>query len=251
MTQIWRLIPPLYTDGVTQMAVDRWLFEQHAQGLQPPSLRFYTWQPVTISLGFHQRHYPQHWSQLCWQNQPIPCVRRPTGGRAVLHQGDLTYAVITSGVMGSRLDGYRYICQFLIQGWQQLGIDLHYGQGGRSYIHNPNCFGSATGADLVLPDGNKLIGSAQLRHQTAILQHGSMRLQPHPELFAQVFGAEASYLPRLPSQLQGEVGMAQIMASLSDAAQQVFGATLVCQSLSEQEWMQIRTIAQLHPIPGS
>jgi lipoate-protein ligase A len=147
--------------------------------------------------------------------------------------------------MGSRLDGYRHICQFLIQGWQQLGLDLHYGQGGRGYIHNPNCFGSATGADLVLPDGKKLIGSAQLRHQTVILQHGSMRLQPNPELFTQVFGTEASDLPRLPVQLQGQAGIAQIMATLSATAQQVFGATLVCQPLTEQEWIQIRTMYPL------
>ena len=145
------------------MAIDRWLVEQHKLGLHPPTLRFYTWSPVAISLGYHQSKFPPHWQQITWNGQLVDLVRRPTGGRAVLHQGDLTYAVVTSGLNGNRTQVYQQLCEFLIAGWQSLGIELQYGVAGRGYIHNPNCFGTATGADLVLPDGNKLIGSAQLK----------------------------------------------------------------------------------------
>ena len=186
------------------MAIDRWLLEQHLSGNHPPTLRFYTWSSPTISLGYHQKQYPQHWQNLIWEGKKLDLVRRPTGGRAVLHQGDLTYAVVTSGLPGSRIEAYKKICEFLIQGWKNLGVYLHYGTAGRGYIHNPNCFGTATSADLVLPDKTKFIGSAQLRRRNVILQHGSIRLQPDPELFAQVFGVESFTPVKLPDDLQIE-----------------------------------------------
>ncbi|MEL6900836.1 MAG: biotin/lipoate A/B protein ligase family protein [Cyanobacteria bacterium J06606_4] len=188
----WRLIPLIVATGAEQMAIDRWLLAQHAQGLQPSSLRFYEWRSPTISLGYHQHQFPPHWKTLHYNDQPVDIVRRPTGGRAVLHQGDLTYALVTSGLQGSRRSVYRQLCQFLIDGWRQLGIDLSLGSAGRSYIKNPNCFGSATSADLVMADGYKLIGSAQVYREGCVLQHGSMRLQTDMDLFEAVFG-EASF----------------------------------------------------------
>ncbi|MEO0687192.1 MAG: biotin/lipoate A/B protein ligase family protein, partial [Cyanobacteria bacterium J06649_11] len=183
----WRLIPFLEADGKLQMKIDEWLLKQHQLGKYPPILRFYSWSPSAISLGYHQRKYPEDWQNLIWKNQKIDLVRRPTGGRAVLHDGDLTYAVVTSGLSGSRIEAYKKICEFLIQGWKNLGIELSYGTAGRGYINNPNCFGTATGSDLVTVDGCKLIGSAQLRRGNVILQHGSMRLNPDRELFKKVF----------------------------------------------------------------
>lgn len=229
---MWRLIPLLEASGNVQMAIDRWLLEQHQSGKHPPTLRFYTWSPLAISLGYHQRQYPEYWQHLTWQGQKLDLVRRPTGGRAVLHQGDLTYAVITSGLMGSRLDAYQKICEFLIQGWRSLGVELRYGTAGRGYIHNPNCFGTATGADLVLPDGNKLIGSAQLRGAGAILQHGSIRLRPDAALFAQVFGSESFTNVQLPQSLSVE----KIIAALIAAASNCFAMQIEVQPLSQSEW---------------
>ena len=179
----WRLIPLLITTGKLQMAIDKWLLHQHLQGKIIPTLRFYTWQPVSISLGYHQKSYPEYWQNLTWQGTPVDIVRRPTGGRAVLHQGDLTYSLITSGLSGSRIESYKAICEFLIQGWRSLGIELSYGSAGRGYINNPNCFGTSTVADLILPNGKKFIGSAQARKQGTILQHGSMMLAPDVEFF--------------------------------------------------------------------
>lgn len=233
--QVWRLIPLLEATGNVQMGIDRWLLEQHYSGKYPPTLRFYTWSPPAISLGYHQRQYPEHWQHLTWEGKKLDLVRRPTGGRAVLHQGDLTYAVITSGLIGSRLQVYEKICEFLIQGWRSLGLELHYGTAGRGYIHNPNCFGTATGADLVLPDGAKFIGSAQLRRREAILQHGSIRLQPDAELFTQVFGTESFTTVQLPQSLSVE----KIITALITAASDCFDMQIVVQPLSDDEWQAI------------
>jgi lipoate---protein ligase len=171
------------------MALDQWLFEQCASGQHPPVLRFYTWSPPAISLGKNQHRWPQHWQQLVWQQQPVALVRRPSGGRAVLHQGDLTYLLVVDQ-SGNRRQAYRSLCEFLIQGWQALGVTLDFGGAGRGYLEQPNCFAIATDADLVRPEGTKLIGSAQAWRGTTVLQHGSMRLQPDLELYAQVFGTD-------------------------------------------------------------
>lgn len=216
------------------MALDRWLVEQHAAGLLPPTLRFYTWNPIALSLGYHQRRIPDHWYHLTWQGQPVALVRRPSGGRAVLHQGDLTYALIVSGVEGTRMQVYRELCQFLIGGWRSLNVDLQFGDQGRGYIHNPNCFGTATAADLVRPDGSKLIGSAQLRHGGAILQHGSMRLDPDPTLFAAVFDAPLHHAP-LPLPATPAASIAIVIDHLTAAARETFGITLESQPLSGAE----------------
>ncbi len=221
------------------MAIDQWLLDQHRLGNHPPTLRFYTWSPIALSLGYHQHRYPDEWKQLIWQGEPIELVRRPSGGRAVLHQGDLTYAVITSGLSGNRMQAYQTICEFLIEGWRSLNVDLHYGQAGRNYIQNPNCFETATVADLIMADGAKLIGSAQLRKGDAILQHGSMRLEPDGQLFDRVFGSE-SLIPNLPS-LKGDVLINAIIDALTQSAEGCFGVEFETRSLTESEWQAIRS----------
>ncbi|MCP2728036.1 lipoate--protein ligase family protein [Limnofasciculus baicalensis] len=235
----WRLIPLLNVPGKLQMAIDEWLFEQHHLGKHPPALRFYTWVSPTISLGYHQRRWPVFWQDLTWQEMPIDIVRRPTGGRAVLHQGDLTYMVVTSGLRGRRIDSYQRICEFLMAGLRSLGIDLYYGLAGRDYIRNPNCFGTATGADLVLANGAKLIGSAQLRRGDAILQHGSICLEPDAELFTRVFGETipsvnlAGLKVKFPER---ETLVETVGEALTNAAATCFGINLVNQPLSDTEW---------------
>ncbi len=233
--QVWRLIPWLEAAGDVQMAIDRWLLEQHQLGEHPPTLRFYSWSPPAISLGYHQHQYPQLWQNLIWRGQQLDLVRRPTGGRAVLHQGDLTYAVITSGITGTRLQIYEKICEFLIAGWRSLGVKLSYGSAQRGYIHNPNCFGTATSADLVLPNGAKLIGSAQLKKGGVILQHGSMPLEQDPQLFTQVFGAEPTTNIEIPDNLSVD----KIISALITAACNCFTMQIQVQPLSLSEWAEI------------
>nr|WP_199307007.1 biotin/lipoate A/B protein ligase family protein [Alkalinema sp. FACHB-956] len=250
MPETWRLIPHLCTHGAMQMAIDRYFLTRHALGTHPPVLRFYSWSPVALSLGYHQRSYPATWHGLTWQGQPIDLVRRPTGGRAVLHQGDLTYAVVASGFATNRMESYQQICEFLIQGLATIGIELHYGSAGRGYIHNPNCFGTATAADLVMADGSKLIGSAQARKGKAILQHGSIRLTPDRTLFATVFGETDLFLPQLSPQQQN---IHQLMDALMQAASDCFGVTFTIQPLTPDEFQEIQEmidcLEDVNPIP--
>ena len=216
------------------MAIDNWLLEQHRQGKQPPSLRFYTWSPSAISLGYHQQDYPQFWREL-----PLDIVRRPTGGKAVLHQGDLTYAVVTSSVAGKRWQVYKYICQFLIDGMRSLDVNLDYGTVAREYVNYHNCFATATGADLITKQGQKAIGSAQLRRRNVILQHGSLNLQDNSELFIKIFNEPApqNLLTIIPRSENRTVPV--IVEALTSAARNWFKVDLVLQPLSVAEWQDI------------
>ncbi|UZQ53576.1 lipoate--protein ligase family protein [Trichothermofontia sichuanensis B231] len=246
-SNIWRLIPLLSATGAQQMAIDRWLLDQHYRGLHPPTLRFYTWSPVAISLGYHQHTWPPEWETLTWQGHPIDLVRRPTGGRAVLHQGDLTYAIVTTVRGGDRCQTYRHLCQFLLQGWQTLGVELRYGTAGRGYHQQTNCFEVATAADLVLADGTKLIGSAQLRRGQCYLQHGSLRLNPDSDLWATVFRNTASASsppsPAHPtSACLAQLDIETIVTALCQAAINIWNITLQPQPLSEQEWIAINQL---------
>jgi lipoate-protein ligase A len=237
--ETWRLIPLLDAPGTCQMAIDRWLFERHKEGLHPPTLRFYTWSEPTISLGYHQKHFPEFWKELSWQERKIHLVRRATGGRGVLHQGDLTYAIVLSNLPERRIDAYKTICQFLIRGWAGLGINLDYGSASRGYIHNPNCFGTATSADLIYPAGNKIIGSAQLRHKNFVLQHGSAIVSTDPNLFARVFQQTPPQTLCNILQQDARTIINTAIESLIQAAAECFGISFLQSSLSKTELKEI------------
>ena len=232
----WRLIPLMNTSGKIQMAIDEWLLTQHQKNNHPPTLRFYTWNQATISLGVSQkRHFPNHWQNLTYQGKPLEIVKRPSGGRGVLHQGDLTYAVITSHLEGNLDQVYRQICQFLILGWRKLGIELYFGQPERQYLQSANCFKLATNADLVDFYENKFIGSAQLKKGKFTLQHGSMLLNPDLDLFERVFHS----LP--PKQIIPEsLSINHIVETLAEAAAECFDCQFVIQPLSDDELTQIK-----------
>ena len=247
MKQTWRYIPPLAASAKMQMAIDRYLLEQHRLGKHPPSIRFYTWQPAAISLGYHQKQCPEAWRELTYQGQPIDIVRRPTGGRAVLHQGDLTYAIAMSISAGKRLEVYKQICEFLIAGWRSLGVDLDYGKATKEYMQQHNCFATATGSDLVTENGHKVIGSAQLRRRKTVLQHGSMILNTDPLLYQQVFGTnleenlgdKINTTKDRSSRYPDRDATAKIIQKLTEAAKATFKIDIVKQPLSTEEWQYI------------
>jgi lipoate---protein ligase len=233
---VGRLIPCFTAPGELQMQIDRWLLQEYLAHRQPPTLRFYQWSPAAISLGYHQRRYPAAWQSLSYEGQPIDLVRRPTGGRAVLHQGELTYSIVTGGISGSKLSAYQQLCEFLIQGWRSLGVDLTYGAKGKEYRDQADCFATATGADLVLADGYKFIGSAQLIRDGALLQHGSMRLQPNLDLFKTVFGVTTA---APPAEIQAH-SVSEITAAITAAAAEVLNINWQVQPLSKVELAEIQ-----------
>lgn len=232
----WRYIPPITTTGLTQMAIDTWLWQQQQQGLLTSCLRFYQWEGAAISCGYHQQDLPEHWQTLAWKRKPLDIVRRPTGGRAVLHQGDLTYGLVTTLAVPQRRLAYETLCRFLIKGWGRLGMELSFGSDQRHDQRTVNCFSRATRADLVLAGGYKLIGSAQAWSGLTVLQHGSMRIWPDPNLWQQVFQA-----PLISPNCQfpdSEI----IISTLCQALEDDLGISLVSEPLTPAEWQAIKNI---------
>jgi lipoate-protein ligase A len=200
-------------DGAWQMATDSWLLEQGR-----PAFRLYRWRRPTLSLGFHQRLLEPHWPELVNQGV-IDLVRRPSGGRAVLHAGDLTYALIWPTPPASRQEAYRLSCAWLQLAFETLGLPLFFGDQAAN-LQGSNCFALSTAADLVHAPGSKRIGSAQLWRGGQLLQHGSILIDPPRALWQQVFGQEPPTLPALP------VDPSELEQCLLDAAEQALPEAL-------------------------
>jgi len=230
----WRWIPTLTADGATQMALDAWMLQQLAGG-SGPMLRFYRWSRPTLSLGVHQRQLEPHWPELAAAGV-IDSVRRPSGGRAVLHAGELTYALVCRPASTRRIEAYGHACRWLQEAFAGLGLPLRFGAAAAVEAHRrSNCFASAAAADLVEPSGAKRIGSAQLWRGPLLLQHGSLLLDPPAPLWRQLFSEDPPSLSALPCTA------AELEQRLRTAAEHhLCGGRLIEQPLSDGEWQAVQ-----------
>lgn len=161
------------------MAVDEALLEGVGSGQAQPTLRLYAWSPPCLSLGHAQPFADVDLDRLRERGWDV--VRRPTGGRAILHTDELTYSVIAPpdepAVMGTLLESYNRLAQGLLDAVKLLGLDAQIKTGPRTAIDtsNPVCFEAPSAYEITV-DGRKLIGSAQARRKEGVLQHGSLPL---------------------------------------------------------------------------
>jgi lipoate-protein ligase A len=160
-------------EGAWNMAVDEAMLEGLRLGEAPPTLRLYRWQAPTLSLGRAQALTPEL-AQAC-AAAGVALVRRPTGGRAVLHAGDLTYAVTAAGLPAGVKASYAVLAEGLQAGLASLGVATALGEASRPG-RSAACFASPTAADLKA-GAAKLLGSAQTRRAGAVLQHGTLYVQ--------------------------------------------------------------------------
>jgi len=188
----WRLIKSGFQTGAMNMALDEALLHAVAKGTSLPVLRFYRWRPATVTLGYAQSVATDIDLMVCRQ-AGLDVVRRSTGGRAVLHDNEVTYSVIApsiSGVFGnSVLDSYRVISKVLQKALQQLGLTAKLVPGrprdGQLNAAKAVCFSAPSQYELVIDD-RKVAGSAQKRHGQAFLQHGSIPLELDLDLLGRV-----------------------------------------------------------------
>ena len=224
-----RTLPSSCLAGDWQMAIDGWLLEQRA-----PAFRLYRWQRPTLSLGFHQHHLEPHWGELAAAGL-IELVRRPSGGRAVLHAGDITYALVWPDAPRQRHQAYALACGWLLDAFASLGLPLESGRQSAS-LQRSNCFATSTAADLVHAGGAKRIGSAQLWRQGCLLQHGSILVEPPGELWQRVFGADPPALPDLPL---GPDALEALLLQCAAAALPTAAAGVLHLPLNSAEWARI------------
>jgi lipoate-protein ligase A len=204
----WRLVRSGFSDACENMAVDEALMLSCAEGASPPTLRLYGWRPPGVSLGYFQPVDDQIDQAEC-ARRGYSLVRRPTGGRAILHDDEVTYSVTgrQSDIPGGEkvLSSYREISRGIEVALRRIGVEAgmaregarvgepralrlgiptvrgsgqpvpHGGSGSGGRAAPAACFAKAARSDMTV-DGRKIVGSAQARRHGAILQHGSIPL---------------------------------------------------------------------------
>ena len=180
---------PLELTGPEQMAIDLFLLEKSFSYQNfHLAVRFYTWDGDWLSIGKNQKNLPKIWLKLS-ENEKLKIVRRPSGGKAVLHSKGLTYALVWKYPPKNKKESYLKTTQWLRDGFKRAGVDLFFGNQPAN-ISNSNCFASSTLADLVDKNKNKYIGSAQYWKKGHLLQHGEILMEPSKELWRKVFNTD-------------------------------------------------------------
>jgi lipoate-protein ligase A len=173
----WYFWPFTPYAGEFNMFADHWLARNFAEELDRPILRFYGWQPACISLGYHQN--ASDINQNRCRSEKIDVVRRPTGGRAILHAKELTYSVIYPYRNLDIQNFYRLIHIPFVLALQEMGIPASFepSQADFRNIYKTDraflCFATSAKFEVEI-SGKKLIGSAQRVYENVILQHGSV-----------------------------------------------------------------------------
>lgn len=182
MFKTWRLIKTPPASGAWNMAVDEAILQAVGNGLVMPTLRLYSWEPACLSIGYAQPIGDVDLKRLKRHNWGI--VRRLTGGRAILHTDELTYAVIgpqdDPHLTGGVLESYRHLSKALMAALLNLGLPVeaipqHQSPGGNNRTKEPVCFEVPSNYEITT-QGKKLVGSAQARKRAGVLQHGSLPL---------------------------------------------------------------------------
>ena len=180
----WRFLDTGEHPGKYNMEFDESLVRSLADGDGIPTVRVYGWHPHTISLGWNQRAEDINADSA--RRDGIDIVRRPTGGRAILHSEELTYSVVMASHAKNILATYNEISRALVLGLKRLGADVSLE---KSQPHFPSlyqssssaiCFSSSARYEIQI-NGKKLVGSAQRRYtgqdsEELVLQHGSLLL---------------------------------------------------------------------------
>jgi lipoate-protein ligase A len=267
----WRLLRHEAAPGAWNMAVDEVLLEEAIKGAGPV-LRFYSWRPYALSLGHFQAGTVVDRAS-CAQ-AGVDVVRRPTGGRAVLHADEVTYSIILPsthpiaqlGVIAS----YQVLSRGLTLGLAQLGIEAQLAR----MEHAPAPLSAATsemGAQAacfdapswyeLLAKGRKLVGSAQVRRSGALLQHGSIPLTLVPqdlyrllsfsnqavrERAQQAFAAKAAGLRDVTSQ---RLTVDSVVDALINGFRQAMACIMQADELTPAELVRAQELERKHADP--
>ena len=251
-----RLLNDPPASGAWNMAVDEVLLEGVAAGRSPSTLRFYTWTPACLSLGYFQS-FDVVDVDGC-RSQGIDIVRRPTGGRAILHDRELTYSVtLPASVLGHDagiVPSYHRLSLALQAGLSDLGIPAALAplaDAPAGDAQGPVCFDRPSAHEILL-GGRKLVGSAQVRRGGALLQHGSIVIEPRiDQLLAclRLDGVDRRQeRRRLDSAVAGltEIGdfdPTRLAEALAAAFGRQFGVSVTRGSLSDDELAAARALA--------
>jgi lipoate-protein ligase A len=246
MIPLWRFINSEPASGASNMGLDEAILIAHAAGQVPPTVRVYSWERPTLSLGYAQGADSTVYGsgniapllELCRQ-AGVDVVRRPTGGRAILHHLELTYSVVIStsllGNESSIIRSYRFLCAALVAALKSLGIEAQLSTEKVDFPpldeDSPRmCFAAGSRSDIVVK-GAKIIGSAQARKKGVLLQHGSIPLRFDEALQTVVFGQtfRQSLTQGRITSIEREADKAVTYQEVARAVRQGFQGLFACQ----------------------
>ena len=248
--EVWRYLDSGALTGAENMAIDAAMMQVHSENDTPPTLRVYGWRPPAVSLGRFQRAESSIDPEAC-RERGIDVVRRPTGGRAILHTAEeVTFSLVASAArLGTTgvMDSYRLLAQGIVAGLRSLGLDARLVErsapppSGTS--QDPACFAVMARCDLVGADG-KLVGSAQVQRNGVILQQNSLPLRINLDDWRRVFrrSHDAPQATGLCDAAGRIVAYHEVAAALRDGFASTFDVELRKSDLTQQERALVRQL---------
>jgi len=248
----WRLLITPPTDGATNMAIDEAILYALAEGRGHATLRFYQWLPPCLSLGYNQPH--SHVDEVACARLGYTWVRRPTGGRAILHCDELTYSVIVPEheprVAGGIVESYRRLSRGLLAGLRLLGVEVVQAQ--EEKVINPAqgaaCFDTPSNYEITV-GGKKLIGSAQVRRRGVVLQHGALPLTGDLDRIFACLRTEGSS-PTGVAESTGQVARARSLRDHAVTLEQSLGRAVAFEAVAAALTQGFAQALNLHLEPG-
>jgi lipoate-protein ligase A len=240
----WRLLITSPAAGAWNMAVDEAILKAVGQGLSLPTLRLFAWEPACLSLGYAQPSSDVDKGRLTERGWHL--VRRPTGGRAILHTDELTYSVIgplnDPRLAGSVLDSYRCLATALLDSLHRLNIPAESNPSPAtpsSAPKGPVCFEVPSNYEITVA-GKKLIGSAQARRKEGFLQHGTLPLSGDLTRITQVLA--------FPNEVSRQ-DAANRLLSRATTVELVLGAPITWQAAADAFVASFESILNLSLVP--
>jgi lipoate-protein ligase A len=250
----FRLLVTGPLDGAANMALDEALLLGRLRRDSPPTIRFFAWEPPTISLGYGQP-LDGRIDLAAAARMGVGLVRRPTGGSAILHEGpdlEVTYSVVAGAGdfpgADDLLATYRWIGAALEAGLRRLGAaaEMVPVQPSDPAAMPAFCF-ARTGSYELEVQGRKLVGSAQRRQGAGFLQHGSVMLGDAPDRLRRVFPGEADPLrgmTTLEAVLGWRPSFAEAIGALGEGFRDVHGVELRPGALGSAEHELMTSLAR-------
>ncbi|WP_049921457.1 lipoate--protein ligase family protein [Halopiger djelfimassiliensis] len=194
----WRLIRDEPRTGATQMAIEE-VAARTALEDDLRTVRVYSWEPSTLSLGYRQDADSVDW-EYC-EREGIDVTRRQTGGGGIYHDryADISYTIVAPAdeVPGDLMDCYELFCRPILEAFEQMGVDADFAAAEQDAIYQPSCYlrDINPAHDIVAPagsgaDAGKISGNAQYRQRDVVIQHGSISYDRKPERHVGVFDAD-------------------------------------------------------------
>ncbi|AFS70006.1 MULTISPECIES: lipoate--protein ligase family protein [Exiguobacterium] len=264
MIREWQVLTTERLEPALNMAIDEALIGFVGRGEVAPTLRFYSWEPRGLSVGHFQRAVKDIDRERIEQ-LGIPIVRRMTGGRAVLHADELTYSIVipetSEGLPKTVIESYRMLTEGVRKGYHHLGIPVEFSvpmtEQEKEELRKPKsavCFDAASYYELAVGK-RKVAGSAQVRHQGVVLQHGSVPLSvDEGELFDCFVYEDETIRERMKARFAGKavalnelagrtVSFEEVRVAFLKGFEEALQLTFTPLEFTEHQWQEIERLA--------